>query len=119
MPRKSTQGSSKGRRSSGRSTGRSSRSNANTSSESKVFDLRRFNNTDVQRVVKSVRNNPLALYIAGGVGALFLGRFAFRYYRNHPEIREFIRENIDMVEDTLRDYRSGGAGQEELSESRH
>lgn len=111
MPRKSTQ-STRGRKSSGRTT-RSSRS-----TERKAFDLRRFNNTDIQKILKRVRSNPIALSLVGGVGALFLGRFAFRYYRNHPEIKEFIKDNIDMVEETLRDYRSGG-NVEEVTESRH
>lgn len=111
MARKSSQ-STRGRKSSGRTT------RSNRSSESRTFDLRRFNNTDIQKIMKKVRSNPIALSLVGGVGALFLGRFAFRYYRNHPEIKEFIKDNFDMVEETLRDYRSGGSA-EDVTESRH
>jgi hypothetical protein len=60
---------------------------------------------DYRRFVQAVTRNPLAMSIAGGVGAYFVGRFIFRYYRNHPEISEFIRDNFDTVESRLRDFR--------------
>lgn len=113
MARKSTQGS-RGRRS---SSGSNSTSSRRTSS--KKVDLRKFNNTDLQRVVKKIGDSPIALYLAGGVGTFFLARFALRYYRNHPEIQEFIRENFDTVENTLREYRSGGVEESEDREARH
>ncbi len=103
------------------SQGRKSTSGRSTSTRTsrKKIDLRRFNNTDLQRVVKKIGENPIALYLAGGVGTLFLARFAFRYYRNHPEIKEFIRENFDTVESTLREYRGGSVEESEGTEARH
>ena len=113
MARNSTQGS-KGRKSSSRSNSTSSRRTSG-----KKIDLRKFNNTDLQRVVKKIGDSPLALYLAGGVGTIFLARFAYRYYRNHPEIQEFIRENFDTVESTLREYRGGSVEESEGREARH
>lgn len=112
MARKSSQGT-RGRKSSSRS-----KSSSSQSSQRKV-DLRKFNNTDIQRVVKKIGENPIALYLAGGVGTFFLARFAYRYYRNHPEIQEFIRENFDTVESTLREYRSGSVEDSEARDARH
>lgn len=82
-----------------------------------VTNLKKFKKPDTQKIMKKVRNNPIALYLAGGVGAIFMARFAYRYYRNHPELKEIIKENFDTVEESLREYRLGT--QDESAEARH
>jgi hypothetical protein len=68
------------------------------------INFQRLNRTG-KKAVRSLRQYPIALSLAGTVGAFFLGRLFFRYYQNHPEISEFIKDNIDTVEGKLRDLR--------------
>lgn len=70
-----------------------------------------------KNVLRKIKANPLSMYIAGGVGAFFLGRFAIRYYRSHPEISTFLKENFDTVEGKLREYKDSIMSEE--SEARH
>lgn len=70
-----------------------------------------------KNVLRKMKANPLSMYIAGGVGAFFLGRFAIRYYRSHPEISTFLKENFDTVEGKLREYKDSIMSGE--SEARH
>ncbi len=58
-----------------------------------------------KKSLRFLSNNPLALYVAGAAGAYFLGRFAIRYYKNHPEISEFFRANMDKIELRLKEFR--------------
>lgn len=60
-----------------------------------------------KNVLRKIKASPLSMYLAGGIGAFFLGRYAIRYYRGHPEIQSFIKENFDTVEGKLREYRDG------------
>ncbi len=67
--------------------------NLNSISEQKNMIARRF------------RKNPMAMYILGGVGSFFLGKYLLRYYRENPEISEFVRENFENIESKLQEYR--------------
>lgn len=118
MARKSTQ-ATRASRTTKSTRGRkpTARKASSTTSTARSFNLKNINKADVKRVMRKIGNNSLALYLAGGVGALFLGRFAYRYYRNHPEIQEFIRENFDSVENSLREYR--GDSDVDTAEARH
>lgn len=115
MPRKSTQGN-RSRRNVSR--GGSSRSRANETNVEKSLNLNRLRSGGYKKIAKNVSKNPLALYLASGLGAFFLGRFVYRYYQNHPEISDFIQENFDTVESKLREFRSG-RGLEEERIARH
>lgn len=75
------------------------------------FDFRKLNSGSYKRAVRGL-NSPVLLSIAGSVGAFFLGRFIYRYYQSHPEISDFIRENIDTVEEKLREFRGGTVDEE-------
>lgn len=121
MAKKATQrtrGSSS--RSSSNSRGRRSNTNSRRSSSDSIlersfdsFDLRKLNGGGYKKVVRDFTRSPSLLYLAGGIGAYFIGRFAYRYYQNHPEISDFIKENVDTVESRLREYRGGS--QEEVA----
>lgn len=67
--------------------------------------------------LRKIKASPLSIYLAGGVGAFFLGRFAIRYYRSHPEIQSFLKENFDTVEGKLREYKNSMMSEE--TEARH
>src|SRR4051812_42179788 len=59
-----------------------------------------------RNVIGRIGGAPLA-FIASGIGAVLLGRFAFRYYKSHPEIREFLRDNFENIEGRIRELRGG------------
>lgn len=72
---------------------------------------------DLKKNFQKLKKGSLPIFLASGVGAYFLVRFAIRYYKNHPEISDFVRENIDTVESKLREYR-GDINSDEY-EARH
>lgn len=109
---KRTQGN-RGSSNRGRKSNRGRSASAGTILERPLesIDLRKLSGNNVyKKSLRTIIDNPVALYLAGTVGAFFLGRFAYRYYQNHPEISEFIRDNFDTVEGKLRDFRGGSAG---------
>ncbi|MFL5785743.1 MAG: hypothetical protein ACJ76H_14090 [Bacteriovoracaceae bacterium] len=61
---------------------------------------------------------PAVRYVAGGIGIALLGRFALNISDKYPEISRFFRENLDTIEDKLKEFR-GISNQEDLSEARH
>ncbi len=75
-----------------------------------TIDLKKLGSARSRKALKAVYQNPISMYLVGGLGALLLGRFVFRYYKNHPEISDFIRENFDSVEEKLREFRGLGSG---------
>lgn len=93
MAKKSNQGRSSGRRGS------------KSVSKAGALDLRRLSGPGYKKVIRDIYKSPIALYLASGVGTFFLGRFLFRYYKNHPEIAEFVRDNFETVEAKLREFR--------------
>jgi hypothetical protein len=112
MPRKSSQASHQTAKRSGR---RSSGKSRESILENPLnIDLRRFNGPGYKRILRDVYKNPIS-YLAGGVGAYMLGRFMLKYYKNHPEISEFIRENFESVEERLKEFR----GNREEDYARH
>jgi len=112
MPRKSSQSAQH----SGKRQGRVSRSKSRESFlETPLnIDLRKLNGPGYKKILRDVYKNPIS-YLAGGVGAYMLGRFMMRYYKNHPEISEFIRENYEAVEERLREF----TGNQEETYARH
>jgi hypothetical protein len=66
----------------------------------------------------SVNTKKLARNVGIGVGAFFLVRYAIRYYKAHPEISEFIQENIETAEEKLKEYKAALTN-EESSTARH
>lgn len=122
MAKKASQGNKSSTKRSTSSRGR--RSSSNSSSDSLLdkarssFDFRKVRGLNYENALRKVSANPWAMYVAGGIGAFYLARFAYRYYKTHPEFSEFIKENIDTVESSLREYR-GGSENSEVSEARH
>lgn len=68
----------------------------------------------VKAVKKFIKNNPITFYLGASVAGVLLLRWGYRYYRDHPEFKDFIRDNLDLVEEKIKDYRS-----EHSQESRH
>ena len=61
---------------------------------------------NLQASIRDIAALPATRYIAGGLGLALLTRFAIRYYKSHPAISEYVKENFDTVEGKLREYRS-------------
>jgi hypothetical protein len=51
-----------------------------------------------QRVLKNLGQNPTVMYLGLGLGVVVLGRMIFRYYRAHPEMMEFVRDQVQIFE---------------------
>ena len=60
---------------------------------------------------------PAVRYVAGGIGIALLGRFALSMSDRYPEVSRFLRENLDTIEDKLREFR--GIEGQEGTEARH
>jgi hypothetical protein len=54
---------------------------------------------------RKLTSSPLPMYLGSGVATLLFARWAFKFYKEHPEVQDFIRENFDTVEDKLREYK--------------
>ncbi len=61
---------------------------------------------------------PAVRYVAGGMGIALLGRLAFSMSDRYPEVSRFFRENLDTIEDKLKEFRGIESG-EETAEARH
>lgn len=109
---------SSGKRQRGGST--RSRSQGTISEFSPVRSAKKFaSGLNYRKVWQQVQARPGLMYLAGGVGAFFLIRSAFRYYKGHPEILEFIKENIDTVEEKIGEFRESFNSDSEVAEARH
>lgn len=104
MARKTTQGRRKG-----------SRSVSKNSLSASSIDLRKLNGGGYKKIMRSLYRSPIALYLASGVGSYFVVRYLFRYYKDHPEIAEFVRDNFESVESRIREFRGGSAMDEDMA----
>lgn len=64
---------------------------------------------NLKKVTASTNKVYLA-YVVGGIGAYFLGKFAYRYYKSHPEIAKFFKENYEQLGEKIKEI--GGNTQE-------
>lgn len=56
-------------------------------------------------IARRLRGSPIGMALLAGASSFFLGRLLIQYYQNHPEIGEFVRENVDSVGAKIRDFR--------------
>lgn len=107
------------RKAQGSTTKRAPRTSRRTHRVDALLEIPTINTRGMnyKNILRKIKASPFSLYLAGGAGAFFLGRFAIRYYRSHPEIQSFIKENFDTVEEKIREYRNSGMSEE--AEARH
>ena len=75
-----------------------------------------------KNLARKLRATPFLINAGVGVGAFFLVRYAIRYFKSHPEIMEFLRDNLDTVEGKIREYRGGVSrdmSEDEITDARH
>lgn len=49
---------------------------------------------ELNRLSKKLFSNPITFYIAGGVGAYFLGKTIYQYYLKNPEFSEIVKKTL-------------------------
>lgn len=104
----------------GRSSSRRSKQLKNITAESSTANLKQtLGGYNYKNLARKIRANPLLLNVGIGVGTFYLVKYAIRYYKNHPEIMEFIKENLDTVETKFKEYRTSFSGEEDMTEARH
>ena len=101
MPRKSIQQSTRSTRNTRKSSGRSKRG-----SQGPNLDLTHLSRQgNYKNLIRNLSKNTATKYVLAGIAGAVLVRFAMRYYREHPEISDFLRDNFENVEGRLRQYR--------------
>ena len=101
MAKTSSKKSASGKK--GSSSPQSKRNNSSIlSSASLEKNLKNYRNT-----VLDWSEQPAAKYIIGGVGFAVLARLAYQFSESYPGAVQFLRNQLDTVEDKLREYRGG------------
>lgn len=77
---------------------------------------RRYEN--FRSIILEWSDKPAVKYVAGGIGLAILARLAYGVSERYPEIARFVRENLETVEERLRDLRGTSAESRGL-EARH
>ncbi len=70
-----------------------------------------------KKVLRKIKASSVTVPLISGVSAYFIGKFAIRFYKSHPEISDFLKENFDTVEGKLREYKNSIMSEE--TEARH
>ncbi len=55
-----------------------------------------------QKLLRNLRRDPRLMYLGMGIGVIVLGRIAYRYYKEHPEVAQFMRDQLQRVEKRLK-----------------
>lgn len=114
MPRKSTLKNTRNPRNSKKTSGRSRRSPQGTTSN--ISQLSRQGN--YKNLIRDLSSSSATRYVLGGIAGILLVRFAMKYYREHPEFSDFLRDNYENVEGRLKQYRQS-LSSETSSMARH
>lgn len=60
---------------------------------------------DFGEMLRKFLTSPAVKYIASGIAAAYLLRLANNVSEKYPEISKFIKENMDMLEDKLTEFK--------------
>lgn len=74
-----------------------------------------FSENNYRELLKDFITSPTVKYIAGGLAAAFLTRLANNMSDKYPEFSNFIRENMDTLENKLSELRSGSLESQETT----
>lgn len=62
--------------------------------------------TDYKEVLRGFISSPAVKYVAGGVATAILARLAANISDRYPEISNFIKENLETVENKLGEFKN-------------
>lgn len=73
---------------------------------------------DYKEILRDLYESPTVRYIAGGIAAGLLNRYANRLSEKYPEVADFLKENIVAFEGKLSEIKQG-LDTSTVSEARH
>ena len=94
----------------------SSSKSRSSSSRSLPINRDMLSNIDYKQILSELYTNPTVRYMAGGVAAAVLHRFANKISEKYPEISSFLKENIGTLEVKLNEFK--GSMNEDRSDAR-
>jgi hypothetical protein len=91
-------------RSSRRSSGKAN-SGANRGDHSTIFSNISDFSSSKRGVLMDVVNNPAFKYVVGGIATAVLTKVVTSMSDRYPEISNFLRENLETIEDKLTEFK--------------
>lgn len=95
-------------------TTKRSRTPKSTSADTEILGV----HLDYKEILRDLYASPTVRYLAGGIAAAFLNRYANKLSEKYPEVADFLKENIEAFEGKLSEIKqnldTGSA-----SEARH
>lgn len=95
-------------------TTKRSRTPKSTSADTEILGV----HIDYKEILRDLYASPTVRYLAGGIAAAFLNRYANKLSEKYPEVADFLKENIEAFEGKLSEIKqnldTGSA-----SEARH
>lgn len=97
------------------STSRKSKSGASASGTARSTN----SNWDYKGMLRGWYEAPAFKYVAGGVGLAVISRVAMNMSSRYPQITTFFRDNMEIIESKLSEFRSGSSEVSESENARH
>ena len=97
---------------------RTSTTSKRTSGASASGSSTRSRSSSVKAVLSGWYESPAFKYVAGGVGLAVLSRLAMSMSDRYPQISTFFRDNLDIIETKLSEFR-GQSDASEVENARH
>lgn len=63
-------------------------------------------NEDYKELIREFLQSPTVKYVAGGISVALLARLAAKLSDRYPELSEFMKENISMMENKLHEFKN-------------
>lgn len=60
---------------------------------------------DYKEILRDLYSSPTVRYLAGGIAAAFLNRYANKLSEKYPEVADFLKENIEAFEGKLNEIK--------------
>jgi len=97
-----------------RTTAKRSRTTKSSSSEAEILGVQ----IDYKEILRDLYSSPTVRYLAGGIAAAFLNRYANKLSEKYPEVADFLKENIEAFEGKLSEIKQN-LDTSNVSEARH
>lgn len=97
-----------------RTTTKRSRTPKSSSTDTEVLGV----HIDYKEILRDLYASPTVRYLAGGIAAAFLNRYANKISEKYPEVADFLKENIEAFEGKLGEIKQS-LDTSNVSEARH